>query len=481
MKSRSTPLCCDHSKYSKLEYKNFVAEKQKKKMEERIPPHDLDAEQSVLGSMMISRDAVTLAASKLKPEYFYRDAHTAIYNAILKLYHKNEPIDLVTVSSQLKKDNELENVGGRVYLADVVNSVPTAANVEKYANIVTEKGLLRRLIDTGSHIIKESFDASGEVDEVIELAQKNILDISQERVRYDFVKLEDVLKTVFDDIQSVFGTEDKIMGVPTGFPDLDKLTSGFQKSDLIILAARPAMGKTTLALNFAVNAAVTHKIPVAIFSLEMPKEQLAMRLLSSEAKIDTKRLRTANLHEHEYKGLMQALGKLSEAPIYIDDAPGISPMELRAKFRRLKAEADIQLILIDYMQLMRGGKKRSENRFQEVSEIVREVKGFAKEAQVPIIALSQLSREVEKRQDKRPQLSDLRESGEFEQTADIVMFIHRDDYYQSPTGEGHPGEASITELIIAKHRNGPTGSVKLMFRKHLSKFISADQSYAVPQ
>ena len=288
--------------------------------------------------------------------------------------------------------------------------------------------------------------------------------------------IKSVLNVVFDNIQSVYGTEDKILGVSTGLPDLDAMTSGFQKSDLIILAARPSMGKTTLALNFATHAAIVKKIPVAIFSLEMPKEQLAMRLLCAEAKMDSKRLRTANLLDHEWKDLNHAFGRLGDAPIYIDDSAGISPLEFRAKLRRLQLEADIGLVVVDYLQLMSLGRRRIESRFQEVSEIVREIKAFAKEAQLPIIALSQLSRDVEKRQDKIPQLSDLRESGEIEQTADLVVFIHRDDYYD----QGMQEKVSPTKLVISKQRNGPTGIVNAIFRRDISKFIPAENSGAVP-
>ncbi len=443
-------------------------------MQDKIPPQDLDAEQAVLGAMMISKDATAIVVGKLRTDHFYRPAHVHIFQALLDLYRKNEPVDLVTVASELKKQNKLEDAGGRTYLAEIINSVPTAANAERYSQIVLEKAMARKLIDAGSTMISDAFDDGQEIDGALEAAQRALIDISKDHVQDQFVKIDSVLKTVFDDIQSIYDSKgEKLLGVPSGFKDYDTITSGFQKSDLIILAARPAMGKTTLALNFATNAAILHKIPVAIFSLEMPKEQLALRLLSSESKLDSKRLRTANLHEHEYKNLMHGLGTLSEAPIYIDDSPGISPLDLRAKTRRLQMEADIQLIIIDYLQLMRGGKKRIENRFQEVSEIVREVKAFAKESKIPIIALSQLSRAVEQRTDKRPMLSDLRESGEIEQTADLVLFINRNDYYEQ--NETAPNQASITDLIIAKHRNGPTGDVKLMFRKDISKFISADK------
>lgn len=449
-------------------------------MEDKIQPQNLDAEQSVLGSMMISKDAIALAIGRVKPEHFYRSAHAHIFNAMVELYQKNEPVDLVTVSNTLRKNGNLDEAGGHSYLAEIINAVPTASNVESYASIVFEKAMLRRLIDAGSDIVKEAFDDTQYAAQVIEFAQKRVMDISSETTREDFVKLDTVIKGVFDDIQSVYDTDDKILGVTTGFHDLDNLTSGFQKGDLVILAARPAMGKTTLALNLATNAAEKGNA-VAVFSLEMPSSQLAMRLLSSESKLDSKRLRTANLHEHEYKNLMLALGKLSEMPVYIDDTPGISPLELRAKLRRLQAQDDIKLILIDYLQLMRSSKRKVESRFQEVSEIVRDVKAFAKESGIPIIALSQLSRSVEQRQDKTPQLSDLRESGEIEQTADLVMFIHRDDYYDQQTQDDLKDfNVSPTKVIIAKHRNGPTGSIDLMFKRNVSKFENAETKAFVP-
>jgi replicative DNA helicase len=446
-------------------------------MSNKVPPQDLEAEQSVLGSMMMSKTAVALAIGRLNAEAFYKDAHANIFKAILALYQRNEPVDLITVSAELKKAEVLDTSGGRLYLAEVLDSVPTSANIEKYASIVHEKAILRRLIDTGSTLIKEAFDDNQEAQAVLETAQKTILDLSREQIKDDFIPIKSVLNVVFDNIQSVYGNDEKILGVPTGLTDLDAMTSGFQKSDLVILAARPSMGKTTLALNFATHAAVVKKIPVAIFSLEMPKEQLAMRLLCSEARMDSKRLRTANLMDHEWKDLNAAFGKLGDAPIYIDDSAGISPLEFRAKTRRLQLEAEIGLIIIDYLQLMTAGKKRVESRFHEVSEIVREIKAFAKESQIPIIALSQLSRDVEKRQDKTPMLSDLRESGEIEQTADLVMFIHRDDYYE----QGQPPQqTSPTKLVISKQRNGPTGTVNVIFRRDISKFMSAAQDKLPP-
>ncbi|MFT5171833.1 MAG: replicative DNA helicase [Candidatus Marinamargulisbacteria bacterium] len=434
---------------------------------------------------MLSKEAIAPAVSKLQPHYFYRRAHTHIFEAITSLYKKGEPVDLVTVSSELSKAGCLDETGGRAYLAEVVDTVPTTRNIEKYSNIVAEKAMLRQLIDMGAHIVEEGFDETQEASDVMELAQRKVMEISREQVTEEFIKIDKVLKTVFDDIQSVYTNEERILGVPTGFQDLDAITSGFQKSDLIILAARPAMGKTTLALNFAVHAAVVKKIPVAIFSLEMPCEQLAMRLLSSESKLDSKRLRTANLQDHEYKNLIDGMGRLSESPLYIDDSPSLSPMELRAKTRRLQMEADIGLILIDYMQLMKSSKKKVESRYHEVSEIVREVKAFAKEAKIPIIALSQLSRSIEQRsiEDRRPKLSDLRESGEIEQTADLVCFIHREDYAEESYATddvSNNQKVSSADLVIAKHRNGPTGTIKLMFKKDISKFMSAAPVHVVP-
>ena len=444
-------------------------------MSEKIQPQDLESEQSVLGAMMMSKDAIALSIGKLKPHHFYRPAHGSIFDSMVELYKRNEPVDLVTVSDELKKMDKLDEVGGRSYLAEIIDVVPSAANILKYSNIVFEKALLRRLIDTGSEIISHAFSDTEEPKEVLDRAQKQIMDLTREGVEDGFVHLKDPLNSVFDTIQNSYGEEGDVLGVPTGFSDLDTMTSGFQPGDLVILAARPSQGKTTLALNFASSAAIEHNQGVAIFSCEMPKEQLAMRLLCSEARLDSARLRTSNLQEHEYAGLMQAMGRLSEAPIYIDDTPGISPLELRAKTRRLQTQADIKLILIDYMQLMRLGKNKVESRYHEVSEIVRDVKAFAKESQIPIIALSQISRDVEKRQDKYPMLSDLRESGEIEQTADLVMFIHKDETYEG----AQPGLSNI-KLVIAKQRNGPTGEVDLVFKKDISKFMMAAPVHAAP-
>ena len=433
---------------------------------DKVPPQDIESEQSLLGSMLISKDACNLVIGKIEEQHFYKQAHSHIFTAILTLFNDNKPIDLITVSAELKKNKTLDIVGGRSYLIDVIDSVPTAANVEVYANIVFEKALLRGLIQTSSEIIKDSFDPGSEVFQVIDEAQRKISDISKLGVKDNFIPIKDAVNVVFEQIQNSGDSDESLIGISTGYPDLDKLSSGFQPGDLIILAARPSTGKTCLALNFAQKIAIQKKQAVAIFSCEMPSEQLAMRLLCSEAKIDSSRLRTANIKDHEYRDLNQAFGKLSEAPIYIDDTPNISPLELRAKCRRLQNEVDVKFIVIDYMQLLKSSKKKVESRYHEVSEIVREVKAFAKESKLPILALSQLSRDIEKRQDKRPLLSDLRESGEIEQTADLIMFLHRPEDYEAAE------EFSNIDLIIAKHRNGPTGVVNLGFRKHISTFVS---------
>ena len=435
--------------------------------QKKLQPQDLDSEQSLLGSMMLSKDAVAIVVGKIKKEHFYKPSHGSIFDAITELFKNNDPIDLITVSNELKKNSKLDEVGGRTYLIELTDVVPTAANAEYYSSIVFEKAMLRKLISTGSEIIKESYDESNNPTDVLDQAQKSILELSKVGVKDNFIPLKDAVNTVFEQIQSTNLTDDKVLGVPSGFADFDDMTSGFQAGDLIILAARPSMGKTTLVMNFAQYIAIIKKIPVAVFSLEMPAEQLAMRLLCSEAKIDSKRIRSSSLADHEYRDLNMAFGKLSEAPIYIDDTPNLSPIELRAKFRRLQSEVNPKLIIIDYLQLLRGSKKKSESRYHEVSEIVREVKAFAKECNIAIIALSQLSRNIEQRQDKRPVLSDLRESGEIEQTADLICFIHRPE-----EADQSNMEFSNVQLVVAKHRNGPTGEVNLGFRKQVSSFVS---------
>ncbi|MBI5699914.1 replicative DNA helicase [Candidatus Saganbacteria bacterium] len=439
--------------------------------EERIPPQNLAAEQSVIGSLLIDKNAIVKAIEILRPDSFYRDAHRFIFEAILELFDRGEPVDLVTVTEVLRKGGKLDAVGGSVYVADLINSVPTAANLEHYAKIVEEKATLRRLIDAGTRIVGSSFEAVENVDQILDRAEKSIFEIALKRSREGFHRLDEVLKSVLDKIDRLYGKKENITGIPTGFADLDNLTAGFQNSDLIILAARPSVGKTALALNIAQNAALRHKIPVAIFSLEMSKDQLAQRMLCSEAEIDALRLKTASLPDAGWKRLTRALSKLSEAPIFVDDTAAITVTEIRAKCRRLKLEKGLGLVVIDYLQLMQG-RGRIENRVQEISEITRSLKTLARELDIPVVSLSQLSRAVMQRQDRTPMLSDLRESGEIEQTADVVIFIHRDDYYNPQSEKGN-----LAEIIISKQRNGPIGTVELVFRKDIAKFVNKESRY----
>lgn len=439
--------------------------------DDKVPPQNLVAEQSVIGSMLLDKNAVIRGLEILHPDSFYRDAHRFIYEAILELFDRGEPVDLVTVTEALRKSGKLDAVGGAVYVTDLLNSVPTAANVEYYAKIVEEKAILRRMIEAGTQIVADAFSEPDDVDQVLDKAEKSIFDIALKRAREGFHKIDSVIKRVLDKIDSLYGKKESITGTSSGFPDLDQLTAGFQNADLIIIAARPAVGKTALALNIAQNVAIKQNIPVAIFSLEMSKEQLAQRMLCSEAEVDAQRLKTASLSDTGWKKLTRALGRLSEAPLYIDDSATITAIEIRAKARRLKIEKGLGLVIVDYLQLMRG-KARAENRVQEISDIARSLKTLARELDVPVLALSQLSRAVEQRPDRVPRLSDLRESGEIEQTADLVIFIHREDYYNPQSERGN-----IAEIIIAKQRNGPVGTVELVFRKEIAKFSSKETRY----
>ncbi|MFH1541916.1 MAG: replicative DNA helicase [bacterium] len=440
-------------------------------VEAKIPPQDLIAEQSVIGSMLLDKNAIVKAIEILHSDSFYRDAHRYIYEAMLDLFDKGEPVDLITLTDTLRKAGKLEMVGGTIYITDLLNSVPTSANIDHYAKIVEEKAVLRRLIDAGTNIVKDAFAAAQDVDQILDEAEKSIFGIALKRVREGFCKIDTVIKGVLDKIDTLYEQKGTMTGSPSGYPDLDQMTGGFQPADLIIIAARPSVGKTALALNMALNLAIKHKVPAAIFSLEMSKEQLAQRMLCSEAEVNAQQLKTASLSDVGWKKLTRALGRLSEAPIYIDDSASITATEIRAKARRLKIEKGLGLIIIDYMQLMRG-RARVENRVQEISEIARSLKTLARELDVPVIALSQLSRAVEQRTDRIPRLSDLRESGEIEQTADLVMFIHREGYYNPMSERGN-----IAEIIIAKQRNGPVGTIELVFRKELAKFSNKESRY----
>jgi len=436
----------------------------------RIPPQSIEAEQSVLGSMLIDKEVIPVVMEILKPEDFYRPDHKEIYEVIIELFDRAQPIDLITVSELLKQHGKLELIGGLEYLSNIATAVPTTANVKNYSKIVEEKALLRKLIRTSSDIVNLGFDATEEVSYILDKAEQGIFDILQKRSSQGFVPIKDVLVDTFNRLEELYNNTGNITGIPTGFADLDFKTAGLHNSDLILIAARPAMGKTAFALNLAQNAAVHSQVPVAVFSLEMSKEQLVNRMLSSEAMVDASRMKTGKLEDNDWQKVAKALGPLSEAPIFIDDTPGVSITEIRAKCRRLKLEHNLGLVIIDYLQLMSGSRSKSENRQQEISEISRSLKVLAKEINVPVITLSQLSRASETRTDHRPILSDLRESGAIEQDADIVMFLYRDDYYNPETDK-----KNIAEVIIAKHRNGSTGTVELVWLGQYTKFANLEK------
>jgi len=437
----------------------------------RIPPQSIEAEQSVLGCMLLDKEVIPSVTEVLKPEDFYRADHREIYEAVLDLFDKAEPIDLITVSEQLKTRGTLDKVGGLEYLTHIVALVPTTANAKHYAGIVEEKSLLRKLIKASSEIVNMGYEAAEEVTIVLDRAEKTIFDILQKRSNQGFAHIKEVLVDTFNKLEELYNNKGIVTGIPTGFIDLDYKTSGLHNSDLILIAARPAMGKTAFALNIAQHAAVHNHVPTAIFSLEMSKEQLVNRMLCCEAMVDSNKMRTGKLEDDDWQKVARALGPLSEAPIYIDDTPGISIMEIRAKCRRLKLEKNLGLVVIDYLQLMQG-RGRSDNRQQEISEISRSLKILAKEINVPVITLSQLSRAPETRTDHRPMLSDLRESGAIEQDADIVMFLYRDDYYNE-----NSEKKNIAEVIISKHRNGSTGTVELVWMGQYTKFANLKKEF----
>ncbi|WP_273123553.1 replicative DNA helicase [Metabacillus sp. HB246100] len=438
---------------------------------DRIPPHNIEAEQAVLGAIFLQPASLTLASELLIPEDFYRAAHQKIYNAMLDLSDKGEPVDLVTVTTELADVNLLEEIGGVSYLSDLANSVPTAANIEYYSKIVEEKSILRRLIRTATTIAQDGYSREDEVEVVLNEAEKTIMEVAQRKNAGAFKNIKDVLVETYDNIELLHDNKGDVTGIPTGFTELDRMTAGFQRNDLIIVAARPSVGKTAFALNIAQNVATKTDENVAIFSLEMGADQLVMRMLCAEGNIDAQRLRTGSLTSDDWGKLTMAMGSLSNSGIYIDDTPGIRVSEIRSKCRRLKQEAGLGMILIDYLQLIQGSG-RSDNRQQEVSEISRTLKELARELKVPVIALSQLSRGVEQRQDKRPMMSDIRESGSIEQDADIVAFLYRDDYYDKESEN-----KNIIEIIIAKQRNGPVGTVSLAFVKEYNKFVNLERRF----
>lgn len=438
---------------------------------DRVPPHNQEAEQSVLGAIFLEPQALITAAEIVMPEDFYRVAHQKIFQTMLRLSDQGKAIDVVTVTEELSSKKELEDVGGISYISEIANAVPTAANIGHYAKIVEEKSILRRLIRVATTIVEDGFTREDEVEALLSEAERKMMEVANRKNAGDFKHIKDVLVETYDNIEKLHTRKGDVTGIPTGFRDLDRITAGFQRNDLIIVAARPSVGKTAFALNVAQNVATKTDENVAIFSLEMGAEQLVMRMLCAEGNIDAQVLRTGSLETEDWRKLTMAMGSLSNAGIYIDDTPGIRVNEIRAKCRRLKQESGLGMILIDYLQLIQGSGGSQANRQQEVSEISRSLKGLARELKVPVIALSQLSRGVEQRQDKRPMMSDLRESGSIEQDADIVSFLYREDYYDKETEN-----QNMIEIIIAKQRNGPTGTVTLAFVKEFNKFVNIDWS-----
>lgn len=431
---------------------------------DKIPPQNLEAEMAVLGSMLIDEGAISEAIESLETDSFYKTSHKKIFEAILELYNANKAVDLITLTDELKRKSALEEIGGVSFLTELVNVVPTAANINHYVNIVKEKSILRTLINNATKIVSTCFESDGDVYQVVDNAEKLIFDVSDRKPRSSYLQLKEIVKDTIESIDKLYQKKAHVTGIPTGFVDFDIKTSGLQRSDFIVVAGRPSMGKSAFAIGIAEHAGVVEKIPVAIFSVEMSKEQLVQRMLCAHAKVDAHKVRTGYLAASDWPRLTAAAGKLSEAPIFIDDSPAISVIELRAKARRLKMHHDIQLIILDYMQLMRSDS-RAENRQQEISEISRSLKALARELNVPLLAISQLSRAVESRVDHRPQLSDLRESGAIEQDADVVALILREEYYNP-----NPENQGTAEVIIAKQRNGPVGSLKLTFIKEYTRF-----------
>ncbi len=436
----------------------------------KLPPQHIEAEQSVLGGILIENEAVNLVTEILDADDFYRDAHRKIYNALLNLSERDEPADLITLTNELRKSDQLDAIGGASYLASLIDAVPTAANIEYYARIVKEKAILRKLIQTSTEIITQGYEDRGDVEAFLDEAERAIFEISEKRVRPSFYSIREIVKESFTTIERLFKKKELVTGVPSGFKELDRMTAGFQPSDLIIIAGRPSMGKTAFCLDIAEYAAIENKIPVAIFSLEMSKEQLVIRMLCSQANVEGTRLRTGYLSESDWPKLTIAAGNLSDAPIYIDDTAALSALELRAKARRLKSEHGLGMVIVDYLQLMKG-RTRVESRQQEISEISRSLKALAKEINIPVIAVSQLSRKTEERTGNRPQLSDLRESGAIEQDADLILFIYRDEVYNRDPDNPNRGKA---EVIIGKQRNGPIGKIDLAF---LDKFTTFKDLY----
>ncbi len=445
----------------------------------KVPPQNLEAEQAVLGAILLDNAAFPKALEVIKERQFYREAHRKIFASMSDLFERNEPVDLLTLSDRLRKNASLEEVGGESYLAALVDAVPTAAGVTHHARLVKEKALLRDLISAAGGIIERSYEGMEDAETFVDEAERVIFEISQDRISQSFVSMSEVLKSTFKTIEELYERKELVTGVPAGFIDFDRLTAGLQPSDLVIIAGRPSMGKTAFALSIAQNVGTQNNLPVGVFSLEMSKEQLVIRLLCALARLDIQKLRTGFLDKNDWPRLTTAAGKLAEAPIYIDDSAALTALDIRARARRLKAEKGLSLLIVDYLQLIRG-RGRVENRQQEITEITRGLKELAKELSIPVIALSQLSRQVEHREGRRPQLADLRESGAIEQDADLVVFIYRPEVYETNEEKRREIEGEA-EIIIAKQRNGPIGNISLSFIKEYARFESiARQEYAEP-
>jgi len=430
----------------------------------KVPPQNLEAERAILGAVLVDNEVIYGVMELLEPSLFYQPSHQLIFSNMLELSERGQPIDIVTLSDRLRSSGNFEKAGGPDYIASLADEVPTSAGVNHYARIVREKAVLRRLIETATGIVQDCFDAAGDVDQLLDDAERKMFAVSQQRVRSGFFSMRDIVKSSFKTIEALYEKKESITGVATGFKDIDEITSGLQFSDLIIIAGRPSMGKTAFALNMAQNAALAHQKKVAVFSLEMAKEQLVMRMLCSEARVNAHSLRSGFLGQTDWPKLTTAAGRLADATIFIDDTPALSAMEMRAKTRRMKADQGLDLIIVDYLQLM-SSRSRSDSREQEISEISRSLKALAKELAVPVVALSQLNRGVENRHDKRPILADLRESGAIEQDADVIIFIYRDEVYNKDTME-----KGVAEIIIGKQRNGPVGIRKLAWLDKYTRF-----------
>ena len=436
---------------------------------DRTPPQDIEAEQAVLGGMLLSKDAIADVVEVLRGHDFYRPAHETIYEAILDLYGRGEPADPLTVADALKKTGELGRIGGAPYLHTLVNYVPTAANAGFYADIVRERAILRRLVEAGTRIVQMGYGGDGDADDIVDAAQAEVYSVTEQRTSEDYLPLSDIMEGTLDEIEAIGSRGGQMVGVPTGFVDLDSLTNGLHPGQMIVVAARPAVGKSTIGLDFARSAAIKHQLATVIFSLEMSRNEITMRLLSAEARVPLHHMRAGQMTDDDWNRIARCTGEVSSAPLYIDDSPNMTMMEIRAKCRRLKQRHDLKLVIVDYLQLMSSGK-RVESRQQEVAEFSRALKLLAKELEVPVVAISQLNRGPEQRQDKKPMLSDLRESGSIEQDSDMVILLHREDAYEKESPRA--GEA---DFIVAKHRNGPTATITVAFQGHYSRFVDMAQ------